>query len=178
MISVGFGCLVLTIGCAKDLTYKKTEGRNDGKAIIANVPFVSQEPDFCGPATLAMVFNFWGLRVTQEEIAQEIYSTKLKGTLSLEMVLYATRKSFDAEMYNGDLQDIKDKIQHGFPLIVSHREKPEKERVHYLVVFGFDDDKETVYAHSGTKQNLKMDYNTFLKHWNWADNLTFFIRPN
>lgn len=178
LTAMSFGYLILTVGCATDLTFQKATGRNEEGAIIAHVPFVSQEPDFCGPATLAMIFNFWGLRVTQEEIADEIYSPKLKGTLSIEMALYAMQKGFEADVYSATLEDLKTKIRAGFPLIVSHREKPEKELVHYLVVFGFDDDKKIIFVHSGKKQHMTMGYQTFLTYWRLADNLTFFIRPN
>ncbi len=124
-----------------------------------------------------MIFAFWGMHVNQQEIARDIYSPELRGTLSIELVLYAIQKGFEAEMYSGNIQDLKEKIIAGFPMIVSIREQKDNKRVHYLVVWGFNDSKEMVYVHSGTKKNLTIDYQAFLKQWNWADNLTFFIFP-
>lgn len=171
-------CLLITLGCAENISLYQREAFSDSKkVIINNVPFVKQKPNYCGPATLATVFNFWGIHITQDEIAKEVYSPELKGALSIEMALYTVRKGFEVEMYNGTFQDIKEKIETGFPLIVSYRTHKGQYKVHYMVIKGFDDNKEVVYAHSGKKENQKIGYKSFLKHWGWADNLTFFIYP-
>lgn len=169
-------CLCLTTGCATNIAKRPT---NNTKAVIAKVPFVKQKPDYCGPASLAMIFNFYALNVSQDEIAREIFSPELKGTLSLEMVSYAFEKGFDADVYNGSMADIRAKLEAGFPLIVSHKAEKDDKRVHYIVVFGFDDGKEVFYGHLDTKngQAQAIDYRRFLKHWDMADNLTIFIRP-
>ena len=171
-------CSLIATGCAVNIPLYKKGKLNDSKRfIIANVPFIAQKDDYCGPASLAMIFNFWGIDITQDEIAQEIYFPEMKGTLSIEMVLYAIQKEFETEVYQGNFQDLKNRITAGFPLIVSHRANKGQERVHYLIVWGFDDNREVFYVHSGIKRNMAMDYQTFLKYWSWADNLTFFIHP-
>lgn len=165
--------LFIAVGCASSIPFYKRDGHDK----VLYVPFVEQKTDFCGPASLAMILNFWGVDITQDEIAQEVYSPELKGALSIEMVLYAVQKGFKAEMYNGSLQNLKDRIKAGFPLIVSHRTDKENKRVHYLVAWGFNDDKGVIYVHSGVRKNMSMDYQTFLKYWEQAENLTFFIHP-
>lgn len=40
---------------------------------IPDVPFVIQKPYWCGPACLSMVLQYWGVNVSQGEIAAEIY---------------------------------------------------------------------------------------------------------
>ncbi|MBI5328924.1 MAG: C39 family peptidase [Deltaproteobacteria bacterium] len=163
-------------GCATNTAKRPTD---DAKAVIANVPFIKQKPDYCGPASLAMIFNFYGLNVSQDEIAHEIFSPEIKGTLSLEMVSYAYKKGFEADIYNGSMADLRAKLEAGFPLIVSHKAEKNDKRVHYLVVFGFDDDKGVFYVHSDTKNvgAQAINYRKFLKHWDMANNLTFFIHP-
>jgi ABC-type bacteriocin/lantibiotic exporter with double-glycine peptidase domain len=165
--------LFIAVGCASSIPFYKRDAYD--KSLY--VPFIRQKTDFCGPASLAMILNFWGVDITQDEIAQEIYSPELKGALSIEMVLYAAQKGFEAEMYNGSLQDLKYRIKAGFPLIVSHRLDKGNKRVHYLVAWGFNDDKGVIYVHSDVRESLPMDYQTFLKYWGWAENLTFFIYP-
>lgn len=176
-IILGLLCIIVFSGCVKNLPQNEHRLSRGDVVLISKVPYIMQKAEHCGPATLAMIFNFWGINITQDEIAQEIYSSELKGTLSIEMVLYAIQKGFEAEMYNGSLQDLKNRIKAGFPLIVSHREDEENKRVHYLVVLGFNDNKKVVYIHSDVRENLSMDYQTFLKYWEWAENLTFFIHP-
>lgn len=161
-------------GCATLSPGKVAEGRGE-RAVIAGVPFVRQKADYCGPASLAMVLNYWGMAVSQEEIAEDIYSPELRGTLSAGMASYAAKRGFGVEVHNGNLQDLKDKIAAGFPLIVSHREKEGDERVHYLVVFGFDDGRRAFYLHSDGQRNLKMNYEDFSRRWDRAGNLMFQI---
>lgn len=167
-------CLSFLVGCAAITANRPTDSE---KAVIANVPFVKQKPDYCGPASLAMILNFYGLNVSQDEIAHEIYSSELKGTISIEMVIYAFKKGFEAEAYQGGFADLQAKLKAGLPVIVSHRVTKDAKKVHYLVVLGFDDAKEVFYYHSDTKNDQAIDYQKFLKRWKMADNLIFFIHP-
>lgn len=169
-------CLSVMVGCASNTAKRPA---NNTKVFIGNIPFIVQKADYCGPASLAMIFNFYGLNVSQDEIASEIFSPELKGTFSLEMLSYALKKGFDADVYGGSMADLRAKLEAGFPLIVSHKAEKDDKRVHYIVVFGFDDGKEVFYGHLDTKngQAQAIDYRRFLKHWDMADNLTIFIRP-
>lgn len=160
-------------GCAPAFSGLAAGGAK--RAVIPDVPFVKQAANQCGPASLAMVMNYWGEAVSQADIAKDVYSPELKGTLSLDIVGAAGQRGFEARMYNGGLLDLREKIAEGFPLIVSYREKRGKTRVHYMVVFGFDDRRREVYAHSDQRENLALGYGQFLRHWNWADNLTFLV---
>lgn len=165
-------CLLIAGGCATNASLHR-----ENKAVTNNVKFIKQKPNYCGPASLAMIFDYWGTSIGQDEIAGKIYSQELEGTTSIELVLYAIKKGFKAEMYKGNINDLKNKISNGFPLIVSHRQNEKKETVHYLVVWGFDDGKKVFYVHSGTEENHDMNYKTFLKRWTLANNLTIFIHP-
>jgi len=63
---------------------------------IERVPFVRQEPKWCGPAALESVLRFYGLDGTQQEIAREI-ALPSGEVLNLDLKLYARRKGFRAE---------------------------------------------------------------------------------
>ena len=54
-----------------------------------DVPFIAQQPNYCGPAALAMLANFYGHPVTQDEIARSIYLPGIRGTLTSDLVAYA-----------------------------------------------------------------------------------------
>lgn len=124
-----------------------------------------------------MILNFYGCDVTQDDIAKDIFSPEFKGTFSIEMVIYAFGKGFEAEAYQGDFADLRAKLKDNFPMIVSHKALNDDKKVHYIVVFGYDDGKELFYVHSDTKNDQAIDYRKFLKRWALADNLTFFIHP-
>lgn len=143
---------------------------------VDKVPFIAQKENYCGPAALAMVMNYFGINVTQEEIANEIYAPGLKGTLSMQLVLYPIQKGFEAEMYNGNFDDLKEKIKAWFPLIVSVKEDG-KDKVHYMVVWGYDEFNKRVFVHSGNKMAQAIEYETFMDMWKRTDYLTIWVYP-
>lgn len=56
-----------------------------------------------------MVLDFWGLKITPEEIARDIYSEGARGTADFEMILFAKKNGFKATQYSGNIEDIKEK---------------------------------------------------------------------
>ncbi|MBI5212756.1 MAG: C39 family peptidase, partial [Nitrospirae bacterium] len=66
---------------------------------INKVPFYPQEDYQCGPASLAGVMNYWGVDIKPEDIAKEIYSSSARGTLDIDMFIYANKKGFHAQQY-------------------------------------------------------------------------------
>lgn len=144
--------------------------------IIENVPFYPQEIYQCGPASLAGIFNFWGIRVSPEEIAGEIYSRSARGTLNLDMVLYAERKGLKAHQYRGSLEDIKRKIDSGYPLIVLvDYGFWVYQRNHFMIVFGYQDDG--IRVHSGRESDKFVPLKDFLKPWEKTRFWTLLITP-
>ncbi len=74
---------------------------------LSEVPFFAQEDHYCGPAALASVLNFYGRELSQEEIAKSIYLPQVKGALNLDLLLYARKQGFEAEIINFDLESLK-----------------------------------------------------------------------
>ena len=112
--------LLVVSGCARGsarpvLGQKETDEHAD---IIRGLPFYPQEDYQCGPASLASVLNYWGGAVTPGDVAEDIYSRSARGTLNIDMALYAEARGLDASFYSGGLPDVKSKIEAGYPLIV------------------------------------------------------------
>src|SRR5512139_1189114 len=85
---------------------------------IDEVPFFPQDEYQCGPASLAGVMNYWKVPVTPDEIAREIFSRTARGTLTIDMALYAERKGLTARQYRGSWDDLRKKGTDGYPLVV------------------------------------------------------------
>lgn len=143
---------------------------------IDNVPFIAQKDNYCGPASLAMVMNYYRVDISQDEIAKEIYEPGIKGTLSMQLVLYPIQKGFEAKVYNGNFEDLKEKIRAWFPVIVSVKEDVH-DKAHYMVVWGYDEWDKYLFVHSGSKEALKIEYSKFMKMWGESNYLTFWIYP-
>jgi len=144
--------------------------------IIPNVPFHPQEEFQCGPASLAGILNYWGVDVSPEKVASEIYSKSAKGTLNIDMVLYAEKRGLKAKQYRGSLEDIKNKIDSRYPLMVLVDEGfLAYQRNHFMVVIGYGEDG--IVANSGREQHKLISFKDFLRSWERAKFWTLLITP-
>src|SRR5579859_2721181 len=98
---------------------------------VLDVPFIAQKPNYCGPAALAMLANFYGHPVSQDEIAGAIYLPDIGGTITSELGDYARRFHLWVRQYHGSLDDLREKLSAGVPLLVLGRFG---EQSHYFVV--------------------------------------------
>jgi predicted double-glycine peptidase len=141
---------------------------------IENVPFYPQEIFQCGPASLAAVLNYWGISVSPEQIADEVYSRSAKGTLNVDLVFYAQRMGLKAGHYRGSLEDLKRKIDFGFPLVVMVDDGFwVYEQNHFMTVLGYDG--AGVVVHSGKEKGKHIPLDSFLKSWKRAGYWTLLV---
>jgi len=144
--------------------------------MIQNVPFHPQEEFQCGPASLAGVLNHWNINVSPEEIASEIYSKSAKGTLNIDMVLYVEKTGLKARQYRGSFEDVKTKIDSGYPLIVLVDEGfLIYQKNHFMVVIGYG--AEGILANSGREQRKFIPVKEFLRSWERTKFWTLWITP-
>jgi len=144
--------------------------------VIDGVPFFSQEEFQCGPASLAGVLQYYGLKVTPAEIAAEIFSRQARGTLDMDMVFYARKKGLMADRYAGDFEDLRRNIDSRRPLIVlidqgfwvyqSH---------HFMVVVGYDEG--SMVVNSGKEERKFISRDSFSKTWEKTKFWTLRITP-
>jgi len=144
--------------------------------IIENVPFYPQEMYQCGPASLAGILNFWGVTVLPKEIAAEIYSRSARGTLNLDMILYAERRDLKATHYEGSFDDLRKKIDAGYPLIVMvDYGFWIYQQYHFMVVLGYYENG--VVVNSGKDQHKFILLSDFLKSWKRTRYWSLLITP-
>jgi ABC-type bacteriocin/lantibiotic exporter with double-glycine peptidase domain len=169
--------LIILFGCHPSYYY--FEYRFEGKGgYIKGVPFYPQEENYCGPASLASVLGFWGYKVSQEDVAREVYTPKIKGTITVDMVNYARGKGFSATSFKGGLEKLKEEIDKGHPLILflnlGYSIAP---RRHYIVIVGYDEAKKAIIAYSGRERDILIPYDELLKSWGRTGYWTLVILP-
>lgn len=130
----------------------------------------------CGPASLAGVLNYWGVDVSPEEIAAEIYSPTARGTLNIDMILYVEKKGLRANQYRSSPSDLKRKIDSGYPLVVLvdygfwiYQQN------HFMIVLGYDENG--IIVHSGRDRHKSLPFKEFLKSWERTKFWTLWITP-
>jgi predicted double-glycine peptidase len=144
--------------------------------LIRDVPFFPQLDYQCGPASLAGVLNYYGDTVTPGEIAEAIYRQKIRGTVSLDMVLYARQRGFASKWYEGSTDDIVRAVDSGSPLVVMIDLGFSLARVyHYMVITGYS--FEGVIANTGTTPQKLIFWERFMSQWEKTDNWTLLVTP-
>lgn len=149
-------------------------GAGDAR-IIKSVPFFPQEDYQCGPASMASVLNYQGLKTAPEEVAAAIYSKSARGTLNFDMVFFAERQGLSARQYPGNLADLKSRINRSSPLIVMvDYGFWAYQKNHFMVVVGYDSGN--VIVHSGKDSYKPVPVDAFLKAWRKTNNWTLLIQ--
>ncbi len=144
--------------------------------LIENVPFFPQSDFQCGPSSLAGVLNYYGKNISPSHIADKIFRETVRGTLSIDMALYAREQGFISEWYSGNLKDLRKNIDSNRPLIamvdlgLGPVQKP-----HYLVVVGYE--PKGVIVNSGAHQHKRIPWNRFQNQWNRSNFWTLQIHP-
>jgi len=145
--------------------------------VIENVPFYPQTEYQCGPASLAGVLNFWGVRITPEEIAEEIYSKSARGTLNIDIVLYAQKQGLKAIQYEGTMEELRKNIDSRHPIIVLvDYGFFSIQANHFMVVIGYNEDG--VIVNSGKDREKFISEKDFVRSWRKTKFWSLLIRPN
>jgi ABC-type bacteriocin/lantibiotic exporter with double-glycine peptidase domain len=147
-----------------------------GSGKVERVPFYPQLSYQCGPACLAGVLNFYGDGVTPNEIGEAIFRKHIRGTVTLDMVLYARNRGFSARWYSGSVDDIRRSVDQGVPLIVMvDLGFANVSNNHYMVVVGYR--PEGVIAHSAKTPEELITWKHFLTRWDRTQRWTLRIEP-
>jgi len=146
--------------------------------LVLQVPFFPDHTDQCGPSAVASVLTFWGTPVTPSELKQEIYTTHLKGSLAVDLLLAAEKHGYKAHLYRGSMEDVKSEIEKSHPLIAYlNRGYDFLPMGHYVVITGYDDARQGLIIHSGMKKNKFISYKRFSGFWDKAQHSTLLILP-
>jgi predicted double-glycine peptidase len=153
-----------------------------------DVPFVRQSKNGCGPASIAMVIQYWQLRsatngtpgqipaddVDQASIERAVYSREARGTAGSQMQRYFEQAGFRAFVFKGEWTDLEHHLAEGRPLIVALREP---HSYHYVVVSGLDGPQVVLVNDPAQRKLLKVDRAGFERAWNGAGNWTLLAVP-
>ena len=166
--------LVLLSACAAPGTPRASDGR---KVLLA-VPFFPDGTDQCGPSVLASVLGYWGKPAEPGDLKKEIDRAHLKGALTVDMLLAAQERGLAADVGGGGLVEVRRELDAGRPVIaflnVGFRAYPIG---HYLVITGYDDARQVIFAHSGKKRDRRIAYKTFDKAWERTERWALLIQP-
>lgn len=157
----------------------------DPSGIWLDVPFVKQEKDGCGAASIAMVMEYWQLQQGRSgdpaaeaaKIQRALRSDTADGIYASDMERYFRENGYATFSFSGDWSDLKQHLEKGRPLIAAL--KPgSKAALHYVVVAGLDQERQLVLLNDPAQRKLlKEDRSRFEQEWKAAGRWTLLALP-
>jgi len=164
-------------GCTQKESVPKFATNENNLVIVENVPFVEQKDKFCGPAAMASLMQFYGQTIDQDEIAKEVYIPELNGALISDMENFARENGYSVESSNGNVKALKSLIDNQQPVILLVDKGKWKVSVpHYYVVYGYNDEKETILLHSGFENDQEISFHKLDNEWKKMNRLMLVIK--
>ncbi|MFA6404534.1 MAG: C39 family peptidase [Candidatus Paceibacterota bacterium] len=132
------------------------------------VPFYSQNSNTsCGPASLRMVLEYYGIKKSELEL-KEISKQGKDGTKHGGIIHVIVKSGLYAFVDNDtSIISIKDQINNGHPVIINFIE-PSNEEGHYAVVIGIDEDN-IILNDPWNGEGFTLEIDKFEKRWRSSD---------
>jgi ABC-type bacteriocin/lantibiotic exporter with double-glycine peptidase domain len=172
--------ILLALLCACGLVYAA-----DSAGVWLDVPFVKQEKNGCGAASVAMVMQFWQRQQGRPldaasdagQIQRTLYSSRAHGIYASDLEHYLEHNGFRAFAFPGVPDDIRQHLQKGRPLIVAL--KPASQApLHYVVVAGLDPEHGLILLNDPAERKLlSQEQSSFEREWKGAGNWTLLAVP-
>ena len=131
--------------------------------ILLDVPYVKQSKEYwCLCASTAMVLQYYGMDITQAEIANNIINQG--GGSEILLVFWINKIGFDPFVFDMNIENIKYALRKGYPLMIFQRYSLDCELNHARVIVGYNDNKKVLIVHDPWSygKNHEMSYSLFL----------------
>lgn len=150
-----------------------------------DVPFIKQEKNGCGAASIAMVMQYWQRQQPNalvipdtSEIQKTLYSAEAKGIFASEMEHYFKEHGFRVFAFAGQLEDLQQHLSKGRPLIVALKPSTGSRALHYVVIAGLDSGAGLVLKNDPAERKLlKQSFEDFKHEWQVTGNWTLLAIP-
>jgi ABC-type bacteriocin/lantibiotic exporter with double-glycine peptidase domain len=155
-------------------------------AVWLDVPFVKQEKNGCGAASIAMVMQYWQRQQSSgqataadaAEIQKALYRAEARGIYASELETYLRQHGYKTFAFPGQMNHLAGQLAKGRPLIAgleTRRGAP----LHYIVIAGVDTEKRVVLLNDPAERKLlQRDFDTFEKEWRGTDHWTLLAVPS
>ncbi len=156
--------------------------RNTSSAaqVIPNVPLQHWDIKSCGAGSLSSVLQHYGDPTTMQQWDASLQKTR-GGVMSIDLVLAARQRGFDARLVTGDRETIERELLDGRPLILMLQviQAPGKgyDFFHYVVLDGIDAERGLFRTQFGDGKARWVKFNRIANAWKGGGNAAIVIRP-
>jgi tetratricopeptide (TPR) repeat protein len=150
-------------------------------ALWIDVPFVQQDKNGCGSASVWMVMQYWKQDATPrvEEIHRQLYSEEAGGIFGRDMEKYLQAHDYRTFIFKGEWTDLEEQIAKGRPVIICLERNARGTPLHYVVVAGIDPVQNLVLVNDPARRKLlSMSRAEFEAGWSATENWTLLAVPD
>jgi hypothetical protein len=150
---------------------------------MADVPSVKQTKTPVVLPGIAMVMQYWkhGREPAMHRLKRDStihLPDQAHGIFASEMEHYLKQHGYRTFAFRGRMDDIKDHLEKGRPLIVALKPSAGGAMLHYVVVVGLDPDAGLVLKNDPAERKLlKQTQSDFEREWKGAGNWTLLAVP-
>src|SRR5687767_7369178 len=126
------------------------------QALWIDVPYVQQDKNGCGSASIWMVMEYWkpGATPPVEEIQNQLYSKNAGGIFARDMEKYFATHGYRVYAFQAEWDDFEAHVAKGRPLIVCLERNTRGVPLHYVVVAGVDTFRNLVLVNDPAQRKL------------------------
>lgn len=148
--------------------------------VIEHVPIRTFEEDRCGSSSLALVLNVAGDAVTEDQLAASLPQGR-RGVLSVDLMLAARHRGFDAILMKGDEETLRGEVDAGRAAILMLRllDAPGRghDVYHFVVVDGYVPGRPIFRLQYGDGQARWTSLPHLERAWRGAGHALLVVRP-
>jgi len=129
--------------------------------VYLDVPYEKYAgPNWCLPASGAMIFEYFGENITQTEIASKVISN---GSSSVfKFISFANNLGFDTKYQCKTIEEIKVLLEEDIPVIAIQNYSLTILKSHARVIIGYDDEKQEIITNDPTAgKDYRISYSDF-----------------
>ena len=176
---LGLLALALLPGCVSLAPRSRAPGPD--ARVVPGVPAGRFEDDRCGPGSLALVLGAHGDAVSDRELDAALPRAPGGGVLSVDLLIMARQRGFDAALVAGTAEDLENEVGSGRPAILMLRllDAPGTRRdvYHYVVADGSDTSRRLFRLHFGDGKVRWTGLETIEKGWKASGHALFLVWP-
>lgn len=133
---------------------------------LSATPFYPQTKYQCGPAALATVLSFHGIKTSPDELSKHVYIPDRKGSLQIEMTASVRQQNMLPYTLEPQLLALITEVAAGNPvLVLQNLGLNWYPQWHYAVVVGYDINKREIILRSGTIKRRITPFKVFERTW-------------
>ena len=137
------------------------------KGFYLELPHVYQVDNYCGPAVLAMVLQYWGRSMDQYQLAEHWNPFPTDGLSGAQLKEAAVKHGFKAYSFKGNTERVSGYLRKGIPVIAAvDSSRLTKSSNHFVVLVGWDPMQQEWIVHDPAKgAYLRRRSRKFERRW-------------